>query len=138
MNSNTCINSGLQSFQKWKIGNDVRSILLADSAVTAQVGINIYPLVAPENVIGDFLIYNRAKYSKLRVKMGVYEDDCQLVISAISDNYDKAINLAEAIDNALVGNHANDDGKYFEIELLDSSEDFSDLKYIETLLFRIK
>lgn len=134
----TCYNTGLGSFQKWHIGNDIREILLADADVHEKVGENIYPLVAPENVAGEFLVYNRAKYSKETVKMGVWSDDCQLVITAVSDDYDSALDLAAAIDNALVGQHTNSDGMKFTVELVDSSEEFSDLKYIETLLLRIK
>lgn len=135
---NTCYNTGLGSFQKWHIGNDIREILLADTDVFGKVGNNIYPLVAPENVTGDFLVYNRAKYSKETVKMGVWSDDCQVVITAVSSDYDSALDLAAAIDNALVGPQINSDGMKFTVELVDSSEEFSDLKYIETLLLRIK
>lgn len=138
MNSDTCYNTGCGSYQKWKIGNDARSILLTNTGITAQVGTNIYPLVAPENVKGDFIIYQRDKYSKTATKMGVYEDECQLVVTAVADNYDNALNLAELIDNTLTGKHTNDNGVTITIDLADSTETFDDLKYIETLLFKIK
>lgn len=133
-----CFNTGLQSYQKWFIGNDMRSILIADSGITAQVGNKIFPLVAPEETKGDFIVYSRQKYSKDNVKAGVYEDECQVAVVGISDNYDKAISLASKIDNALTGKHTNDDGVTIEIILVDSTEVYDDNKYIETLLFRIK
>ena len=136
--TSTCYNSGCGSYQKWKIGNEVRSMLLSNSGITAQVKNNIYPLVAPENVVGDFIIYQRDKYSKQATKMGVYEDDCQLVVVAVAESYDDALNLAELIDNTLTGRHINDDGIKISIDLVDSTEAFEDLKYIETLLFKIK
>ena len=138
MINNTCYNSGCGSYQKWRIGNDVRSILLANSGITAQVGQNIFPLIAPENVKGDFIIYQRDKYSKQTTKMGVYEDDCQLVVVAVAESYDDALNLAELIDNTLTGKHIKDDGTRITIDLVDSTEAYEDLKYIETLLFKIK
>lgn len=138
MINNTCYNSGCGSYQKWRIGNDVRSILLANSGITTQVGQNIFPLIAPENVKGDFIIYQRDKYSKQTTKMGVYEDDCQLVVVAVAESYDDALNLAELIDNTLTGKHIKDDGTRITIDLVDSTEAFEDLKYIETLLFKIK
>ena len=113
-------------------------MLLSNSGITAQVKNNIYPLVAPENVVGDFIIYQRDKYSKQATKMGVYEDDCQLVVVAVAESYDDALNLAELIDNTLTGRHINDDGIKISIDLVDSTEAFEDLKYIETLLFKIK
>ena len=134
----SCYNTGCQSYQKWFVGNDMRAILLADSAVTAQVGSNIYPCVASENTDGDFIVYSRQKYAKLDTKMGVYSDECEVAVVGISDNYDRAIELASKIDNALTGYHIVGDNVRIKIELKDSTEVFDDNKYIETLLFSIK
>ena len=131
-------NTSLNSYRKWYIGNDIRDILLADSAVNQQVGNHIYPIVAAENTIGDFIVYSRQEYSKSSVKQGVYEDDCKVAIVAVSDNYDNAIALADKIDLALTGTHRINEGVDINITLLDSSETFEDNKYIETLLFTIK
>lgn len=138
MDSQTCRNTILSSYQKWFCGNDIREILLADTAITEEVGTNIYPLVAPENVDGDFIIYAREKYAKEEAKMGVYSDDCQVVLTVISSDYDNAVYLAALLDNALVGKHIKEDGTVFRMRLLDSSEAYEDLKFIETLLFEIK
>ena len=131
-------NTALNSYQKWFIGNDIRDILLADSGVTAQVGANVYPLVAAENTKGDFIVYSRRKYGKDLVKQGVYQDDCEVAVVAISENYDNAIALASKIDNALTGTHTIDSGATIDITLSDSTETFDDNKFIETLLFTIK
>lgn len=136
--SKTCYNSGCKSVQKWDIGNVVREILLNDSDIAAMVGHNIYPLVASEDVNGDFIVYQRDKYSKKATKMGIYEDLCELYVTGISDNYDNGILMASLIDNALVGDHTLDDGSKIHIDLADSTETFEDNKYIETLLFSIK
>ena len=134
----TCFNTSLGSYQKWFIGNDVRSILLADEEVSKHVGDKIFPLVAPEKTIGDFIVYSRQKYAKDTVKAGVYQDDCQVAVIGLSDNYDRAIALASKIDNALTGQHIIGDGVKINISLVDSTETFDDNKYIETLLFGIK
>ena len=131
-------NTALNSYRKWYIGNDIRDILLADDAISGQVGNHIYPIVAAENTIGDFIVYSRQEYSKDLVKAGVYQDVCRVAVVAISDNYDNAIALADKIDLALTGSHINDQGVNIDITLEDSTETFDDNKYIETLLFRIK
>ena len=131
-------NTALGSYRKWKIGNDIRDILLGDAAVSGQVGNHIYPIVAPENTLGDFIVYSRQEYSKDLVKAGVYQDICRVAVVGVSDNYDNAIDLAENIDLALTGTHTNENGVRIEITLEDSTETFEDNKYIETLLFRIK
>jgi hypothetical protein len=133
-----CWNTGLNSFQKWNIGNVVRSILLTDDAVKAQVKQSIFPIVAAENTDGDFIVYKRMNYSKTSVKMGIYEDKCELALIAICDNYDKSIELASKIDNALTGRHILDNGYKLEIALSDSAEMYEDNKYIQTLIFTIK
>ena len=133
-----CYNTGFQSYQKWGIGNEIRAILLADADIAAQVGEHIYPIVAAENTVGDFIVYSRQKYAKKTVQMGVYQDECEVAVVAISDNYDSAVALAEKIDNALTGKHTISNGIRVDILLEDSSEVFDDNKYIETLLFSIK
>lgn len=136
--SYTCSNSCLGSYQKWAVGNDIREILLANGDIVAEVGTNIYPLVAPENVDGNFIVYARDKYNKEEVKMGIYEDAARVALSVVSDNYDEAIYIASLLDDALSGKHKKPDGTVLRIKLVDSTETFEDLKYIETLLFEIK
>lgn len=131
-------NTGLNSYQKWFIGNDIRAILLNNEEIVKQVGSNIFPLIAPETTEGDFIIYIRNKYNKSAVKMGVYQDECEVAVVGISDNYDSAIALASKIDNALSGQHTLEGGVRLQITLSDSTETFEDDKYIETLVFTIK
>ena len=133
-----CWNTGLNSYQKWNIGNIVRNILLTDDAVKEQVKDNIFPIVAPDDTIGDFIVYKRMTYSKSSVKMGVYEDKCELAIIALSNNYDNSIALASKIDNSLTGRHLLENGYKLEIALSDSTEMYEDNKYIQTLIFTIK
>lgn len=128
----------VNSCRKWFIGNVIRDILLADLDVFGQVGNHIYPLVAPENTKGDFIVYYRQKYSKTLVKQGIVSDECEIVVIAISDNYDDALELASNIDAALTGTHRLDDGCKVDIILSDSTETFEDNKYLETLIFSIK
>ena len=72
------------------------------------------------------------------MKAGVYQDECEVAVVGISDNYDDAIALASKIDNALSGLHTLDNGVRIQITLADSTETFDDDKYIETLVFTIK
>lgn len=132
-------NSGLKSYQKWQVGNDIRELLLADDSIIESVGQNIFPVIAPVDTIGDFILYKREKYSKGWTKMGVVEDDCQISITVVSDNYDNATSIASMIDNCLTGQHyIKDNTVRVNIDLVDSTEDFEDNKYFEVLLFRIK
>ena len=131
-------NTGLGSLQKWKIGNEIRTILLSNQDIINQVGNNVYPIIAPEGTDADFILYKRIQYSKLTVKQGVYEDRCELAVIAVCDNYDNSIDLASKIDNALTGKHLLENGYRLEIVLSDSTETYEDNKFIQTLTFTIK
>lgn len=131
-------NTGLGSYQKWFVGNELRDILLSNSAITAQVNEHIYPLIAPEKTEGDFIIYMRRDYSKKLTKQGVYADVAEVAFVAISDNYDNALQLAAEIDNTLSGTHILEGDVRVDVKLSTSSEIFDDNKYVETLVFTIE
>lgn len=133
-----CYNRGNASYQKWFIGNQLRALLMKDDEVKEAVGTKIFPIVAPENTVGDFIVYSRQAYSKQSAKQGVYEDRAVVALAAISDSYDKAVALASKIDNALTGRHILEDGTKVYVELTDSTEEYQDEKYIETIIFAIK
>jgi hypothetical protein len=132
------MNTACGSIQKWKVGEVVREILLLDEDIKGMVGQDIYPIIAPEGTLGAFILYRRDKYSKNYTKTCVNSEECTLIVTAVADDYDTAIELAMLIDNALTGNHMTDDNKRFDMRLADSSEDFVDKKYVETLLFDIR
>lgn len=69
--------------------------------------------------------------------MGVQQEICTVGITVVSDNYDSSVELAELIDNILTGEHLWNNSRII-ISLEDSSENYTEQKYIQTLLFRIK
>ena len=120
---------------KFKITTKVRAALLAKPEITALIGDQIFPVVAPKDTKGDFLIYKRDEYSKDYTKMGISEQTCRVYVNAISEEYDRSQELAYQINEALEGKHP---GLKMEVFLVDSTEDFEDNKYIQVLLFEIK
>lgn len=119
---------------KFKITTEIREILLNNESITNIVGDRIFPIIAPKDTIGDFIIYQRDEYSTKDSKMGVYQHRITVYINAISDTYDRAQDLAENIYKGLEGKYKNPD---MTIKLLDSTEDYEDGKYIQVLLFQI-
>lgn len=135
---NQCYNTSCQSNQKWAVGNDVRRILITDPDVVALVGQKIFPIVAPENIDGEFIVYQRDDYVKHSTKMGVFEDTCELSLRAVSDNYDKSIEIVSAIDNALTGVHLLTGNIRLQMDVTSSSEYYDDNKYVQKITFEIK
>lgn len=122
---------------KWKIGNFIRELLMGNEELKGMIGENIYPIVAPEGIKGEFLVYNRGKYTKLKSNMGIYQEECIVYVLAVSDNYDSSVKMAELIDATLTGEHIYNNNRII-IDLDDSSESFQELKYVQSLSFRIR
>lgn len=129
----------MSTISKFKITTPIRAILLSNPKIAEMVGENIFPIVAPKDTDGDFIIYRRDGFSKESTKMGVYKQVPAVYINAISDNYDRSQDLAELIYNSLEGEFSNPSMK---IKLVDSTEEFAEEfeseKYIQVLLFEVE
>lgn len=118
-----------------KITTPIREILLSDPAIVEMVGGKIFPIVAPKDTLGDFIIYQRDGFSTADTKMGMYKQAPTVFINAISDDYDRSQTLADLIYTRLEGKFSNPS---MHIRLIDSTEDFEDNKYMQILLFEIQ
>lgn len=116
----------------------IRERLLESEALRAMVGENIFPLVANDHTDGDIIIVQRNVYERERSKMGGGVDSVEILVSAISSDYDRSVELAELIDRAL------DNDEYLRgrgvalIELLGANEAYDDYKYIQELIFQLQ
>lgn len=119
---------------KISITNRVRNILLSSSEVRGYVGEKIFPLIAPEGTDGDFILYQRDQYRIDRTKMGICRQEAKVFINIVSANYDRSQQIAEAVFNCLDGEFGN---PVTVIHLEDSTEDYTDGKYVQVLLFSI-
>ena len=115
------------------ITSTLRDLMLADSKIKTLVGSRIYPLLAPNGTEGDFIVYQRDGYAIDKTKMGIYLTQPMVYLNIVSEDYDRSQELAGLIFNCLVGKYDT-----MEISLEDSTEDITDKKYIQVLLFKIK
>lgn len=120
---------------KLAITTEVRAILLADEAVSHMIGEKIFPIVAPTGTEGDFIIYQRDGYKQEYSKMGVVRQIPTVFVNAVSDDYDRSLQLASLIYEALEGEFDNPN---MTIHLEDSTEDYSDGKYFQVLQFSVE
>ena len=123
---------------KFRIGTVIRKILIDNEDVKQLVGDKIFPLVAPQSTEGDLIVYYRDEYSKDYTKMGVYNDNCKVYVTIVSDSYDRSQEIAEAVNNALEGTFFQNTDNQIQVRLSDSTEDYADNKYIQVLLFEIQ
>ena len=122
---------------KFKVTSDIRDTLLASPEIAAMIGNKIFPLIAPENTAGDFIVYQRDKYSVDTTKMGIDGQTVEVWINIVSDDYDRSQTLADTVFNVLYGYKTDENGFSVRIDLLDSTEDYENGKYIQILLFSI-
>ena len=132
---NSCLNGALL---KWRAGEYLRDILLLNADIIALVGDNVYPCIAPEDTAGDFIVYRRDKYTRDYTKFGLTSDVARIDVTAISEDYDRSLDLAELIDGILSGEHRSDNGLKLTFKLIDSNEGFEDFKFFQTLTFEIE
>lgn len=119
----------------FKITTEIRSILLASEEITAVIEEKVFPIIAPENTAGDFIVYQRDGFKQEYTQMGIANQSPLVNVTAVSDNYDRSQNLASLIYDTLSGDFRDPD---ITIRLEDSTEDFIDNKYIQILQFSIK
>lgn len=101
------------------VGVDIRTLLLADEPLKALVGNNIFPLVAPESTTGDFITVRRSAYKLARNKMGVTEEIATLLIAAFSPDYDRSLEIAEAIRRVILNTRVQNRN----LDIIDAPED---------------
>ena len=128
----------IKAKSKFRIGTVIRKILIDNEDVKQLVGDKIFPLVAPQSTEGDLIVYYRDEYSKDYTKMGVYNDNCKVYVTIVSDSYDRSQEIAEAVNNALEGTFFLNTDNQIQVRLSDSTEDYADNKYIQVLLFEIQ
>ena len=128
----------IKAFTKFSITTDIRKLMIENVELQSIINNKIFPLFAPEGTTEDFIIYYRDKYGKDYTNYGIYNEHCVVWIAAVSEDYDRGQNIAELINEAIEGKHNNTSGYEYECQLIDSTEDFEDKKYIQILVFEVK
>lgn len=127
---------------KFTICTAIRKMLLEDEKLKELVGNKVYPIIAPENITTNYIVYQRDEYSIDRVKQGISNQNCIVFITCVSSDYDTSCLLAEAVFNCLDNryNINTETQSIRSIQMTDSTEDISINKdnYIQTLAFEIK
>lgn len=113
--------------------------LLSVDSIKSVVSNKVYPLVASLNTTFPYIVFQRTS-TPYNTKDNVYQDNVNIEIIAVSDNYDKSVELAELIRNELEGkrNITVEEFRITSIKLIDSSESYSNDAYLQSLTFNFK
>lgn len=122
---------------KLSIAKDLRPILDSDNSLNLLVGTNVFPLFAPEDTRGDFVIYARTDYWCRKTLMGNVDEGCEITYNAVSDKYKKSVEIAERLRSILIDVRIDGDS----LNLVRSSEEYvgvgNTLKYVQILVFGV-
>lgn len=121
--------------KKFKAIQDVKLLLSHSSTIQSFVENKIYALVAPLSTEGDFITIRRDGYRRQDTKMGVSLQVSVFYVFAISDDYDRSLDIADAIYDALEGEHPNFD---LRIRMEDYAEEYIDQKFVQILKFNLE
>lgn len=124
-----------RSSSKFKAIIEVVSLLSDSATIQNLVGDKIYPLINPNDSDGDFIVFQRAGFHRQDTKMGVSLQKIDFFVTAVSANYNRSLDIAEAIFDALEGNHTDTDTR---IRMIDCEEDFIDKKFLQVLKFSLE
>ena len=114
---------------------DIFSLLSNNPTIQSLVGDKIYPLVAPQGTSGDCIAVQRDGYRREGTKMGIALQASVFFTTAVSEDYDRSLAIAEAIYDALEGDHPEYESR---IRMEDYGEEYIDSKFLQVLKFNLK
>lgn len=113
--------------------------LLSVDSIKSVVNNKVYPLIASLNTTFPYIVFQRTS-TPFSNKDNVYQDSINIEIIAVSDNYDKSVELTELIRNELEGkrNITVEEFRIASIKLIDTSESYSNDAYLQSLTFNFR
>lgn len=131
--------------QTFDIGKAIYSLLVSDTTVSALVGENIFPLVAPEGTEFPYVVYSCVSMTTARDKDQLfYQQDVSEAVIVCTEDYTSGIEIAAAIAQALQFEEKQvilDSG--MTIDIMESgfsgkTEDYVQNTYVQGLMFNLK
>lgn len=128
---------------KFKVTTVIRKFLMQNNTLKLLIGNRIYPVLAIEEAgEGDFIAYQRASYSQMKTKQGIYDQYVSIIITCVSSDYDTSQEIAEQVYLCLqdIYNYIDEETGIVinHIDLEDSMEDYGAGKFIQILKFKVE
>lgn len=119
--------------KNFKVGKDIKNLLVNDTNVQSKLNGKVFPIVANEGTQFPFVVYRRSAYRPQSNKD--YSDEVvSMELIILSTKYDESVDIANVVAEAL-------DRKTTEIisdiQLTNISEDYIDDTYIQRLFIDI-
>lgn len=121
------------------IGKQIYQILSTSTGITKYVSTNIYPVIAPQNVSGAYIVYSVTGGINY-TKDGVASGEASVKIDVLNTDYFEGLVIANAIFQLMSGksNYSDTEVTFKNIKLLDFDEDiFNENVYVQKQIYSI-
>lgn len=119
--------------KNFKIGSEIRNVILSSSAVKNAVDTKVFPLIANAGTTFPFIVYRRSSYSPQSDK-DVLNETVYIEIAIICNNYEQSVSIANDVADALI--HYESD-TIEEIKVTNISEEFIADSFVQKVNLQI-
>ena len=119
--------------KNFKIGSEIRNVILSSAAVKNAVDTKVFPLIANAGTTFPFLVYRRSSYSPMSNK-DTLNETVYMEIAIITTNYEQSVTIANDVADALI-NYESDTIE--EIKVTNISEEFISDSFVQKINLQI-
>ena len=119
--------------KNFKIGSEIRNVILSSTAVKNAVDTKVFPLIANAGTTFPFIVYRRSSYSPLSNK-DVLNESVYMEIAIICTNYEQSVSIANDVADVLL---AYESGTIEEIKVTNISEEFISNSFVQKVNLQI-
>ena len=119
--------------KNFKIGSEIRNVILSSTAVKNAVDTKVFPLIANAGTTFPFIVYRRSSYSPLSNK-DVLNESVYMEIAIICTNYEQSVSIANDVADVLL---AYESDTIEEIKVTNISEEFISNSFVQKVNLQI-
>ena len=119
--------------KNFKIGSEIRNVILSSAAVKNAVDTKVFPLVANAGTTFPFIVYRRSSYSPQSDK-DVLSESVYMEIAIICTNYEQSVSIANDVADVLL---AYESDTIEEIKVTNISEEFISNSFVQKVNLQI-
>lgn len=119
--------------KNFKIGSEIRNVILSSTAVKNAVDTKVFPLIANAGTTFPFVVYRRSSYSPQSDK-DVLSESVYMEIAIICNNYEQSVSIANDVADVLL---AYESDTIEEIKVTNISEEFISNSFVQKVNLQI-
>lgn len=119
--------------KNFKIGSEIRNVILSSTTVKNAVDTKVFPLIANAGTTFPFIVYRRSSYSPQSDKDALTET-VYMEIAIICNNYEQSVSIANDVADVLLAYKSD---TIEEIKVTNISEEFISNSFVQKVNLQI-